>query len=128
MLHITQLSQSAKKFVKVQLDKTSTHLAYVHNHKPSFPELNKHPSSITVRTFCSPYTVDCIEQGGPCDENAICEELPGSNNFVCTCMPMFVGDGFMCQPSKSICVTQNSTTLQEKYDLARMLVEWIVNR
>ena len=32
--------QSAKKFVKVQLDKTSTHLAYVHNHKPSFPELN----------------------------------------------------------------------------------------
>ena len=47
-----------------------------------------------------PHTVDCIEPGGPCDVNAICEELPGRNNFTCTCMPMFVGDGFVCERRK----------------------------
>ena len=32
----------------------------------------------------------------PCDENAMCEEFPGRNNFTCTCIPPFVGDGSMC--------------------------------
>ena len=46
--------------------------------------------------------MDCIEPGGPCDVNAICEELPGRNNFTCTCMPMFVGDGFVCERRKCL--------------------------
>ena len=60
-----------------------------------------HTSSIKFLQWelcsCSPHTEDCIEPDGPCDENAICRELPGRNNFTCTCMPMFVGDGFICQ-------------------------------
>ena len=32
----------------------------------------------------------------PCDENAMCEELPRQNNFTCTCIPPYMGDGFMC--------------------------------
>ena len=32
----------------------------------------------------------------PCDENAMCEELRGRDNFTCTCIPPYVGDGFMC--------------------------------
>jgi len=33
----------------------------------------------------------------PCDENAVCEELRGRNNFTCTCIPPYVGDGFVCR-------------------------------
>ena len=32
----------------------------------------------------------------PCDGNAMCEELRGHNNFTCTCIPPYMGDGFMC--------------------------------
>ena len=37
---------------------------------------------------------DC--DSDPCDPNAECTELPGSGNFICTCIPPFEGDGFTC--------------------------------
>ena len=40
--------------------------------------------------------------GMPCDENAMCEELRKRNNFTCTCMPPYVGDGFMCSLGKCL--------------------------
>ena len=47
--------------------------------------------------FNVPHTEDCTGVAGmPCDENAMCEELPRRDNFTCTCIPPFVGDGFMC--------------------------------
>ena len=34
----------------------------------------------------------------PCDPNAICAEAPGTDpGFTCTCIPPFVGDGFVCR-------------------------------
>jgi len=32
----------------------------------------------------------------PCDANATCEQLRGRNNFTCTYILPFVGNGFMC--------------------------------
>ena len=53
-------------------------------------------SQVTV-LFLLHNTEDCTGRAGmPCDANAMCEELRGRNNFTCTCIPPFVGDGFMC--------------------------------
>ena len=40
----------------------------------------------------------------PCDENAMCEELRGRDNFTCTCIPPYVGDGFMCSRGKRLSI------------------------
>ena len=55
----------------------------------------------TLESLGSPHTEDCLDETGPpCDVNARCDELPGRNNFTCTCLPWFIGDGFMCRPGK----------------------------
>ena len=38
---------------------------------------------------------DCCDPD-PCHPRAICDELPGPDNFTCTCIPPLMGDGFMC--------------------------------
>lgn len=40
--------------------------------------------------------------GMPCDENAMCEELPKRDNFNCTCIPPYMGDGFMCSRGRCL--------------------------
>ena len=42
------------------------------------------------------FTEDCCDPD-PCDENAICDELPGPDNYTCMCMPGYVGDGISCR-------------------------------
>ena len=53
--------------------------------------------------FNSPPTEDCSGIAGmPCDENAMCEELVRRDNFTCTCIPPYMGDGFMCSRGKCL--------------------------
>ena len=63
----------------------------------------------TKKSFTPSYSIpaeDCTGVAGmPCDENAMCEELCGRDNFTCTCIPPYVGDGFTCSRGKYLSIT-----------------------
>ena len=52
---------------------------------------------------CTASIEDCTGVASmPCDENAMCEELPKRSNFTCTCIPPYVGNGITCSRGKCL--------------------------